>query len=334
MYKSYNGEGSEIAVLDNNEVNAIIAKYGPVIYLHPDEQYLLDSVECYLDNSYLECGPVVIKGNNDEEEYNNFQIELRESVKTSSGSLLSDLAYIKNKYAREFQENPYFKYWLNIDDQFIYGNMSHAKIYVAVYDRDFGHTDIQFYFFYPYNGPAKIQIRMGSKKIVKYFLDPVGRHIGDAEHVTLRICNSTGRPEGVYMSRHSGGEWVYGDDIWTRLELEDTHPVIYSAKDSHAHYTSEGDKCYNNFWSRDFRRGTVAVDLMDTCGKGLKFETWLPGKYQIITQEKPDWLKFKGRWGPAEKLCKTLSFNYFKGNFTYTCKEVGNGTSFNVNNSD
>ena len=328
---TYNsGTSTATTALTTEEVNAAIAKYGPVVYLHPEEQYLMDNAEYYLDNAYLECGPVVITGSSDEEQYNNFQKEVTESVDTSSASLLNDLSYIKNKYATQFSSNQYFKYWLNIGSEFYGGNMTRAKTYVDVCARGLDYTDLQFNFFYPYNGSGKLRICIGNIKEEHYLLDPVGRHVADTEHVTLRIDNRTKELMGIFMTRHSGGEWIFKGDLKSRVGFEGTHPVIYSAKDSHAHYVSSGDHYYNRVWSLDFGIGTAAADLKDICGTGSKFESWQPGKYQIVTPTSPYWLQFDGRWGPAEKLSKTVTFNYVVGSYSYTYNEVGNGAGFQI----
>ncbi len=47
--------------------------------------------------------------------------------------------------------------WLHIDDSLLAGNQARAKAFVAVLEApDRTYLDLQFWFFYPFNGPGQI----------------------------------------------------------------------------------------------------------------------------------------------------------------------------------
>jgi hypothetical protein len=81
---------------------------------------------------------------------------------------------------------------------------------------------LQFWFFYPFNDG--------------YF---VFDHEGDWEHVTVRLDGAL-EPLGAYFARHGDnapGRW----SPWVALAREGEHPVVLSARGTHASYASPGD---------------------------------------------------------------------------------------------
>lgn len=89
--------------------------------------------------------------------------------------------------------------------------------YVHVFPRRDGGIGIQYWFFYPYSdGPM-------------FF-----NHESDWEHMTVRL-DVTGVPVGAYLSAHednSPGRFV----PWDELRKEGNHPVVLSARGTHATY--------------------------------------------------------------------------------------------------
>jgi hypothetical protein len=137
-----------------------------------------------------------------------------------------------------------------------------------------GQVDAQYWLFYPYNG------RMGTPPFH-------GEHEGDWEHVTVRVLGD-GQLAGVYCSAHYGeGRWYAS----APLTLVDGHPVVYSARHSHASYPFAGT----------VPRGPLPDD--ETADGGPEVRTWerldLVGVGGRVLKGH-EWLLFTGRWGRDE----------------------------------
>ena len=69
-----------------------------------------------------------------------------------------------------------------------------------------------------------------------------GRHQGDWQCVTVRVSNIStpvGEPLGVFMSHHSGQEWV----PWSSFKWADDKPLtVFVAHSSHWLYESVGNR--------------------------------------------------------------------------------------------
>jgi len=139
--------------------------------------------------------------------------------------------------------------------------------------------DIQYWFFYPYNGV------MGSPPFT-------AEHEGDWEHVTVRISDD-GNPIKVYYSAHDGeGSWYRLGQGSPVTLLDGAHPVVYSAYHSHASYPTAGI----------IRRATAIADLPDdkTSDAGPLIRT--AERLQLIAigdvvVRGRSWVHFSGSWG-------------------------------------
>lgn len=159
--------------------------------------------------------------------------------------------------------------------------------------------DAFWFYFYPFNlGPFV----MGH--------GPFGNHIGDWEHSLVRFNRSTEKPELVWMSAHGGGA-AYTFDSLLELETHSSRPVLFSARGTHAQYTSSGRHSHDIPWHM----------LSDFTDKG---ELWDPASNYIAytfngsvvhpangtepqrEQRYGDWLLFDGHWG-NQKLDKSDS---------------------------
>jgi hypothetical protein len=119
-------------------------------------------------------------------------------------------------------------------------------------------------------------------------------HEGDWEHVTVRI-NLDQRIIGVYYAAHAGeGGWyenVVHENSRDGYQLMDgTHPLVFSARHSHASYPYHGTrKRYSGF----------ANDEMD-CGQLWRGRVIDIGHDKDNPVEGQEWLSFQGRWGRKE----------------------------------
>jgi hypothetical protein len=306
-----------------DSIRSYVEQYAPIIVLHPDDPYRPDSVDNYLQNSALHGALVFNEG-----DYDNLQIR-NEAWYSSPSMRYWGIAALEAGLKGYLSNDANVKLWLSPDtnqDEVRRGNIDRAKSYVAIQNKP-GFVRIQYWYFYPYNGPGRFEVCMSSHLCEQYQIDTIGRHEGDWEHVDVDILPS-GAVSDVRLSRH-------GDDVSARNQVawEGAHPVVYSAFHSHAHYPSAGTQYYMRPWSTDYFFGTASVDLYDRTANGPRWASALPGKYEIVAVHdvpgvdvaKPDWAKFAGRWGGYERLRHTHSVNYGFGTYDYTQTEVGAG---------
>eukprot|EP00058_Branchiostoma_floridae_P006054 XP_002591542.1 hypothetical protein BRAFLDRAFT_92771 [Branchiostoma floridae] len=125
-------------------------------------------------------------------------------------------------------------------------------------------TDIFYWMFYPYNRGKKVCI---------------GQYDWDATSQTYRD----------------------GNDV---VQMEGTHPILYSAKGSHGLWSTKGTHTYKKI--------LVNEKLQDETSAGTAWDTW---KNVLYIKYRPDggytgswtWLNFKGRWGNKKDGCAAES---------------------------
>ena len=331
--------------LAQEDVEELVEQYGPLLYLHsgegyvpPLESYWLDEPEYVLDHGVsLAWG--VVYNEDAEDAYESFRVEEQDAMPTSSATLLDDVRYVEENIKPKTSHPELFKYWLQIADEMKPGELSRAEALIRVLPVNWLFTEIQFWFFYPFNGPGRVEACGVSWCCNDTHLDEAGRHYGDWEHVSLLILNPTRELTTVYLSRHAGGEWLRRfEGVWeSGLQFEGTHPIIYSAFYSHAHYPSAGRHDYERVWSVDWWLGTASVDLYDVTAADESFQTFQPGNYRVISSDlpgyavsAPEWLEFRGRWGQYERLSDEINIPGCDFEIpipVYTYKEVGCGPS-------
>lgn len=132
----------------------------------------------------------------------------------------------------------------------------------AVRDRE-GALWLQYWFFYYYNDKAML----GN-----------GRHEGDWEMIQLRI-GAGDEPDVVTYAQHKRGERC----AWADVEKEDSAPVVYSARGSHASYLRRGNHATEV--------PLVGWDYNDAGGPLVRPQV------NAITDTDPSWVAWPGRWG-------------------------------------
>lgn len=273
--QGWNDKASSIIVdrIDNadaptlDELNQIIDRVGPRVYFHPDEEFGPSSVEWFLQRATLH--------------------------KKSDGSSVSTANTPLPTGGGDDHE-----YWLDIPSSYRGGNLATAVAYVnAKYANNW--LDIQFWFFYPYNGAGTAKISVtGFNDTLK--LDPAGEHGGDWEHVTCRVDPSSKGLRAMYLAQHNSGTWVSLGDI----PMENGRPVVYSSRHGHASYRSEGDNQSNGSTLKELGVTWFDFGLVNATKKGstsLACNT----KYQILQAgflgnqiSAPAWTQYCRRWGP------------------------------------
>lgn len=140
--------------------------------------------------------------------------------------------------------------------------------------------DLIYCFFYPYNGATGLS----------GWLPKVGTHIGDWEHVTVRITNNDS-PEiiGVYFARHGLHEpWR----LPRECSFSGSHVIVYSALSSHASYPDPG--------AHEAKAWVFALDYTE---QGPPWRTWesVVDVGELCDGQSPapgcEWLRFTGLWG-------------------------------------
>ncbi|XP_022998423.1 uncharacterized protein LOC111493058 [Cucurbita maxima] len=252
------------AMPDLNQIAHLFQTYSPIIYFHPKEKYLPSSVEWFFSGGALlhdksdESNPVLIEpdGSNLPQGGDN------------DGQFWLDLP--TDEEAKEKLKN---------------GDLQTSKVYLHVKPMIGGiFTDIGIWIFFPFNGPATVKVGL-----IDIPLRKIGEHIGDWEHITLRISNFTGELWRVYFAQHSKGEWVDAPS----LEFEKGSKVVaYSSLNGHASYPKEG-LVLQGLSEIGIRNETAKSGLMLDAGE----------KYTVVAAEylavaEPPWLNYTREWGP------------------------------------
>ncbi|CAL9760531.1 unnamed protein product [Musa acuminata subsp. burmannicoides] len=179
------------------QVEALMQAYSPWIYFHPDEIYFPSSVSWFFDNGAL----LYQKGNQNPTSIDSGGSNLPQGD-SNDGTYWIDLP------ADDGQKNKIMK-----------GDISSTKLYLHIKPMlGATFTDVVIWIFYPFNGPAKAKVGLFNVSLGK-----IGEHVGDWEHLTLRISNFTGELRrflfcraqlrhlgGCFPARFPGGEQARG----------------------------------------------------------------------------------------------------------------------------
>nr|XP_043626929.1 uncharacterized protein LOC122598396 [Erigeron canadensis] len=248
------------------QIESLIQTYSPIIYFHPDEQYLPSSVSWYFQNGAslykkgLENMPI--------------KVEL-------DGSNLPQGGYDDGSCWLDLPTDNSAK------EKVKKGNLESANAYFHIKPM-FGatFTDIAIWVFYPFNGPARAKV-----EFVNISLGKIGQHVGDWEHLTLRVSNFDGSLKCVYFSEHSGGTLLDASQV----EFENGNkPVAYASLNGHAFYSKPGLVIQGkggNGIRNDTAKGKA---MMDT---GVR-ATIIAAEHLGTVVVEPPWLNYSGKWGP------------------------------------
>lgn len=252
-------------MMTEDQIRSTITEHAPILYFESKEKYLPSSVDWFLERATLAW-----KDGRSIEHPAAAQLP---KVGSDDGSA-----------------------WLTLPEQHRGGDLStaralvHCKLYA-----DQTYTDLQFWSFYPFNGPGTIEF---FTKLIE--VSPIGEHTGDWEHFTLRVDNATGKPVKAYLSEHDSGKWIVADE----LEEHNGRKALYSSRNGHATYRDQGSNI-----SDSFVIGGLA-NITDNQGQSLDTSKM----YSIIAADiingktpaglpdwapqEPDWLDYPHRWGP------------------------------------
>ncbi|XP_023883869.2 hypothetical protein At1g04090 [Quercus suber] len=248
------------------QIEALLHTYSPWVYFHSDEIYLPSSVDWFFGNGAL----LYKKG----EESKPTPIEPTGSNLPQGGS--NDGAYWLDLPVDEGAKEGVKK-----------GDLGNSQVYVHIKPMlGATFTDMAIWVFYPFNGPAKAKVEM-----VNVPLGKIGEHVGDWEHVTLRVSNFNGELQRVYFSEHSGGTWVDAPE----LEFQNGNkPMAYASLNGHAFYSKPGLVL----------QGSKGIGIRNDSEKSnLVMDTGL--NYSVVSADylgsavvEPPWLNYCREWGP------------------------------------
>ncbi|XP_076901534.1 hypothetical protein At1g04090-like [Bidens hawaiensis] len=251
-----------------DQIEALIKVYSPVIYFHPDEPYLPSSVDWFFQNGAL----VYHKGN-----------ESKPNLVERNGSNIPQGGSDDETY------------WLDLPldgsskDRVKQGDLQDACAYFHVKPVSGGlFTDIAIWVFYPFNGGARAKV-----EFINVSLGKLGEHVGDWEHVTLRISNFNGELNSVFFSQHSWGKWVSASGLEYHTGNK---PAVYASLHGHASYPKPGCVLL----------GSEGVDIgvRDDTDKSDKVMDTGVGAVVVATEYmanavvEPPWVNYMRKWGP------------------------------------
>ncbi|OEL22761.1 hypothetical protein BAE44_0016222 [Dichanthelium oligosanthes] len=255
-----NGANHTSAMPDLAQVHAVLAAYSPLVYLHPDEPYMPSSVAWFFENGAL--------------------------LHQRTGNQTPTLVAADGSNLPQGGDND-GNYWLDLPagsrdqrERVKKGDLAGAKAYVQVKPMLGGTVTDLAMWFYPFNGPARARLL----RIFTIPLGSIGSHVGDWEHLTLRVSNFSGELLRVYFSQHSAGTWVDAP----QLEYADggnSRPVAYASLHGHA------------FWAGLELQGSADAGIRNDSAKGSMFDTGGAGRCEVASAgylgvAEPAWLGF------------------------------------------
>ena len=176
---------------------------------------------------------------------------------------------------------------------YLYGNLDKAKAYAFAIEKEQKYLDLSYFVFTPYNKSKEI---LGME---------FGNHIGDWEHMTVRLLKETvngsvsWRPVIVCYSAHDFINCYSWNDV---EKIDATHPVAYTALGSHGMWSTEGKHIYVN---------AFVVKLTDECSRGTAWNLWENNALETYSY---DSLNHMGRGIGQSQWNECFNLNYYDEN--------------------
>lgn len=284
--------------LSLSQLQQVLRCHAPMVYFHPQEIYYPSPIEWYLAHAQL--------------------------VDSRDGSVV-----VQHPAPAELPSGPIDpadpdRFWLTLDQEVAgpaiepqhaplddprRGDLVNACAYVrAVHHPRLGATDLQFWMFYPYDGPGLARVRpveFGATRADRTLnLWPGGMHEADWELAVVRIDHATLEPCAVFGSQHKGGDAHLGAEEVEKLEREASGQIrIYSSLYGHASYAHAQERKLVYIWKGNAVLG-IELGLVDQTRSGLSWNLADPANHLLVstswsdpTVPEPAWLQFPWRWG-------------------------------------
>jgi hypothetical protein len=264
-----NGVRESLQLLD------AIHHFAPEVRLHPDDRYRPSSVPWYLQNVRMRRHR---RWWRDVAILNVFEVNVQTLIAQQSGGQHSGAGSTRTNFFLEIAINT---------DETRRGRLAVAECYVHFRPAPDGSGawDFQYWFFYPYNG----DITTGADF----------EHEGDFEHVTVRVHpNFKSVQEVFYHVHNTESTWRQPGEYQS---TEDGHPVVYSARHTHATYWSPG------------KQARTALPDDHTSDGGPAWRTW--DHIRLVGHRRrpmagQEWLRYTGHWGQIGTYFSWLSGPY------------------------
>jgi len=307
-----NGEPYGIATAPQFDAPEIVKKYAPVVYLHSNDEYRPGDPMTFIRSSELRWShqaqnrilstcvdhPEAATGLIDASRLGEGAItpytHMPKGHSSTSCDHRTDMAELEaSDHTRPFdgskrknilgQEQGYMKegFFLDPDNQnneLRRGIQSGITEFpgAPVFYEYVEHKYITYWFFYPYD---RFELPLPL---------PDQEHEGDWERISIQLNESD---EIAHVAFHThDGKLVLPKEA---VEFEGTHPVVFSAKGSHASYPSPRD---------DFE--TALPGFPDQTNRGPKWTTL----NSLLKVESQPWYGFGGAWGEVGEVPKLFDF--------------------------
>jgi hypothetical protein len=287
-----------------------VAKYAPVVYLHSQDDYRPDSPTKFVNNSSLwwfhegGCNPHNVAelhsiepqrlGSSNETDVvpysdnpvfptvNGFDCTSNSQITFTTRNLTRPYDDGRSLY-NAFWYNAFYEregFYLDLDDgdpqDELRGGIESGPVIfpgAPVFYEYVPHLYVTYWFFYPYD---KFEIPAL----------PNQHHEGDWERISIQL-NANETPTNVFYYAHENGEFA----PWLAVDKFDgTHPVVYSAKGSHASYLKQGEQeklqCF------------LTLCAHDSTDRGPRWSTW----NDLRKVEAQPWYGFGGAWGQVDAI--------------------------------
>lgn len=266
--------------LSREDLQHAIETYGPVLKFHPNEIYNMCSVEAFLQHAKLHDKDTGV------------------DINHPTGA---QLPTGKSNNGR---------YWLILEDAYKGGDLTTAKAYVRAYWKPgMSYTDLQFWFFYAYNGPGTAHINGLVFDTIAHTgnpsLAPLGEHFGDWECCMIRIDNNSKQMTGAWLSQHGSGQMFNASQLNQFQRATSNQIAVYSSLNGHAVYAQPGSHYteHHKYPDPGIPAGIEFFLRNDTADSGKSLDC--AKNYQIISAEwlgslfpEPQWVNYPYRWGP------------------------------------
>lgn len=291
--------------LQMGTIPSYVTEYGPLVHLYSEEAYLPYDIKKFVRHFHgeFENGTRI----NWTEERRGKDGKKKRHKRLHKHLEITDLSILQkyNKEGKHMKEEDIRRVFMvangdfDADPEWITGKNNVPNVYTGevdapatliVVDKGNGWIDAYWFYFYSFNlGPFV----MG--------FGPYGNHVGDWEHSLVRFYK--GEPVIVWMSAHGGG----GAYFYKNLEkYQDTkHPIIFSARGTHANYPSTGQHAHDIPYSilSDFTdRGPLWNPTLNYLAYTFDGNKTYAGNGSVPFREAEygDWLDYRGRWGDPQ----------------------------------
>jgi hypothetical protein len=243
--------------LDDALEDALLARYAPLVLLHPSEPAMPASTDWLLARAELEPAP-------------------GPRPRILAASVLGLLSWPKPV------EDPAARLHPRAVDHAGSRHPGDWVVYGHAFPAEGGGVVLQYWFFYPFNDGYG-----------------VFDHEGDWEHVSVKLSPALA-PEGAWYARHYDshpGRWF----DWSALAREGDHPVVLSARGTHASYASPAEVPP---WERTCETTWPAAAAAGGC---TPWRTWAEGTGGIVnvgerSEPRVPFIAWPGRWGSTGRL--------------------------------